>query len=310
MDDDKTGKQDQSPAIDEKSNPGAAIQAEVGSAQGVNPKGASDSSGPTGQDNKQPTANLLHRLTINECLTLFVALGSLAVAVLTFVNSLDTSDIKGAVSNLSTLATQASRQADAVQGQLTEMRAEQRPWLAVKVTMTQDLQIEDKYLRSGVAITIKNVGHTPAFAVEATAPQGYFYYSGHHNWTELEHRYCADSPRFWEIAKEVEGQTYFPGEEKDWAMGGMGAGGSYGIGISSQDIAAAVRASGNVLDLWVYGCVDYQFGNPPTHHQTGYIYRLGWVHKVNGTLVLDQLRPGALIPRDEIRMTESPSTVN
>src|ERR1700733_4813484 len=62
------------------------------------------------------------RLTLNEWLTLLVGLGSLVVGYLGYLNALDTTDIKKAVGNLSTLATQTKRQADITQDQLDEIR--------------------------------------------------------------------------------------------------------------------------------------------------------------------------------------------
>jgi hypothetical protein len=69
------------------------------------------------------------RLSTNEWLTLLVGVGSLligvgslAVAYMTYRNASDTSDIKTAIGNLSELATQTKRQADATHDQLGAVR--------------------------------------------------------------------------------------------------------------------------------------------------------------------------------------------
>jgi hypothetical protein len=70
-----------------------------------------------GDSNGNPSRNFLRRLTINEWLTFFVASGSLAVSILTWRTVADTSDIKTAIGNLTELATQTKRQADATHEQ-------------------------------------------------------------------------------------------------------------------------------------------------------------------------------------------------
>lgn len=85
------------------------------------------------QDGRQKSSGssrgLLSRLTSNEWLTLLVGVGSVLVGVgslvvsyLTYRNAADTSDIKTAIGNLSELATQTKRQADAMQDQLGAVR--------------------------------------------------------------------------------------------------------------------------------------------------------------------------------------------
>jgi hypothetical protein len=65
---------------------------------------------------------ILSRLTANEWLTLLVGAGSLVVSYMTYRNAADTSEIQTAISNLSDLATQTKRQADAMQDQLGAVR--------------------------------------------------------------------------------------------------------------------------------------------------------------------------------------------
>ena len=71
---------------------------------------------------RRPPRSFLRRLTTNEWLTFLVAVGSLVVSFLTYRNAADTSDIQHAIGNLSELATQTKRQADATHEQLGAVR--------------------------------------------------------------------------------------------------------------------------------------------------------------------------------------------
>jgi hypothetical protein len=75
------------------------------------------------------TGAVRRNLTTNERLTLLVGVGSILVGVgslvvsfLTYRNAADTSDLKNAIGNLSELATQTKRQADATHDQLGAVR--------------------------------------------------------------------------------------------------------------------------------------------------------------------------------------------
>ena len=68
------------------------------------------------ESSSRPSRSFLSRPS--EWLTFLVAAGSLAVAFPTYRNAADTSDIKNAIGNLSELATQTKRQADATRDQL------------------------------------------------------------------------------------------------------------------------------------------------------------------------------------------------
>lgn len=107
----------------------SADQAEQTPFDGANPKRRRHGPNRRGDSSDSPALRFLGRLTINEWLTFLVGLGSLAVALLTYLNAADTSDLKAAVKGLTTLAYQASiqasqtkREADALRDQLTEVR--------------------------------------------------------------------------------------------------------------------------------------------------------------------------------------------
>jgi hypothetical protein len=142
---------------------------EDGSALGAHQAGRSNSANDSGNDNRNPPRNFLRRLTVNEWLTLLVGVGSLAVSFLTWRTVADTSDIKAAIRNLSDLAVQTERQADAASGELAEMREEQRPWLQVIPAIKGPLTNADGRLTINIGLAIKNTGHAPAVSVRAKA---------------------------------------------------------------------------------------------------------------------------------------------
>ena len=113
-------------------------QAKVPAAHRSDEQGVANGSADSRQSRQDGARNLLRRITVNEWLTFLVGVGSLVISYLTYQNAADTSDLKAAVSNLTNLASEARRQADAMQiqakvmqEQLDQMAAAQRPWLMV-----------------------------------------------------------------------------------------------------------------------------------------------------------------------------------
>jgi hypothetical protein len=97
---------------------------EVHSALSGHQTGGTDGAHERGDNGERPPRNFLRRLTTNEWLTFFVGFSSLVVSFMTYRNAADTSDIKTAIGNLSELATQTKRQADAMQEQLAAVRSQ------------------------------------------------------------------------------------------------------------------------------------------------------------------------------------------
>lgn len=74
------------------------------------------------QNSKDDPRRFPGNLAVNEWLTLLIGIGSLVVSYLTYKNAADTSDLKSAVINLTSLASDARRQADATQAQAKTMQ--------------------------------------------------------------------------------------------------------------------------------------------------------------------------------------------
>jgi hypothetical protein len=144
------------PPLGKADNPAALGSHEINQTNGSNE--GSDS-------NERPPRYFFPRATINEFLAFVLSAASLAVSYLTYRVVADTSDIKSAIHNLSELATQAQRQADATRGQLDEMRDEQRPWVRVIPQIKGALNNNDGALTLVIELSAKNLGRTPAISV-------------------------------------------------------------------------------------------------------------------------------------------------
>jgi hypothetical protein len=142
---------------------------ENGAALGAHEINQANGSDDGSDSNERPPRYFFPRITINEFLTAVLSVASLVVSYLTYHVVADTSDIKAAIRNLSDLATQAQRQADATNGQLAEMRDEQRPWLQVTPEIRGPLVVEGGQLSMKVGLLVRNSGRTPAISVRGRA---------------------------------------------------------------------------------------------------------------------------------------------
>jgi hypothetical protein len=167
--DEPGGEQTGQTAKDAIANPLPEGQVKAPPALGAHEAPGAERANERRDGDQRPSRNFLRRLTVNEGLTLLVAIASLAVSILTLRVVADSSDIKSAIGNLSELAAQTKRQADATNGQLTEMRDEQRPWLQVIPKIDGPLTNKDGRLTVEVGLGIKNSGRTPAVAVKGRA---------------------------------------------------------------------------------------------------------------------------------------------
>jgi hypothetical protein len=97
-------------------------QIELPAVETANAQGGSQGTNGAGGEDEKPSKNFLFRLSLSEWLTFLVGAGTLAVAVLGYINALDTTDIKHAVSDISALATQTKREADQLHDQFGQIK--------------------------------------------------------------------------------------------------------------------------------------------------------------------------------------------
>ena len=166
-----------------------------------------DSTGP--QDGrhkgKRNPFNVLRHLTVNERLTLLVGVGTLVVSILAAISAADNRDTRDAIRNLSELASQTKRQADASSAQVAllndqlqalrrqagstdslasaagrsadaaadqvrEMRDEKRPWITVgEPVLVPQTPTDERWGQRWLAIPLSASGQRPAFKVTVLA---------------------------------------------------------------------------------------------------------------------------------------------
>lgn len=125
---------------DSKDAPPAAIEKQQLAASGGNQKKPANGKTDPADGEERPTYKSLWReIRVIDVVNCLVGIAMFVVAIATYRVAGDTSDVKSAVRNISTLATQTKRQADdadqtinAVIAQLDVARKEERAWLVVK----------------------------------------------------------------------------------------------------------------------------------------------------------------------------------
>jgi hypothetical protein len=202
------------------------------------------------------------RLRMAEVIGLWLAAGIGLVAVI--VASLD-----------------ARGQRGVMQGQLNEMQAEQRPWLRVDATPGDFVVLDPPGTVAYPTIVfnphfiITNVGKSSAFNALLS-------FTG---WSDVVSR---DDPhraqaKICELlarqptAERHDGRIMFPGDHFNEELGSA----KQNVGFMGPDFAKGLIKKNQEwpMHLKVIGCVDFLFGSPPEHHQTGFIYD---VYRVEG----------------------------
>ena len=230
------------------------------------------------QRNQTPTYKTIWReIRWLDILNAVVGICMLIVALATYRVASDTRDVKNAVRNISTLATQTKRQADdldaevktlggefgemqrqtgflstsanAAQGQLAEMRAEQRAWVSVagNPTISEPLNSDANGIRIELNFILKNGGKNPAVNafvnIEASAVQG----------PSLAWQKSVCRPNFSSL-----GTGIFAGD---------------GISVGRATYIKQVPTIGIIWPI-ILACVIYRDGVTGRWHHTPYVYRL------------------------------------
>jgi hypothetical protein len=102
-----------------------------------------------------------------------------------------------------------NNQLSVMQGQLSEMQAERRPWISIEVTGHSGIVWEERGARLSVVFKLKNVGKAPAtnvfFEAKAILPK----VGGPAIPTQAMLDYAADIRRRRDLG-DIAGETYFP----------------------------------------------------------------------------------------------------
>jgi hypothetical protein len=198
-------------------------------------------------------------------------------------------------------------QLSVMQGQLKAMETDQRPWIKVEAEISQGLQVHGGDGILPTKFTLTNVGHTPAFNVQLEV-WGFVSVPGVDIMAEQKER--CERVRNQPLDNPARGAILFPGDSMDPSRYSFGA--SLVPHFSPEDVKNGLIDDGTghkTISFWVYGCIDYAFGTPARHHQTGFIYTVARLIDRPGlpqgmSLGID---PTEATPADHLRLFPSPS---
>jgi hypothetical protein len=173
------------------------------------------------------------------------------------------------------------RQWQTGQATLNEMQAEQRAWMKpVEVTPLGRAidNIALSYLGKsgdlGLRITIKNVGHSPAFNVRVGAWPFYPGMKGLENREQID---CASLDQMLVPASLAINdnfvKTIFPDDSH--------AATSVGVFLNERDIPKHAKGNPPEIAFGFYGCIRYMLPGSPEQHETGFAYRVSRIVDAN-----------------------------
>jgi hypothetical protein len=158
------------------------------------------------------------------------------------------------------LARQAQKSADAAKRQL---QMSERPWVyATNWSLIEPLSFTEKGGVVRIAITLKNVGRSPAIHVR--------FISKIMGWGKDFLRQQTEFCDSWKIVHkgQLPGNTIFAGEQLP---------ANYVTDINSDELRIALQKSElpGKISPWLVACIDYEFSFDSGHHQTRYAFPLG-----------------------------------
>jgi hypothetical protein len=161
-----------------------------------------------------------------------------------------------------------------MQGQLNEMRDEQRPWVSATAEPASDFTLDDAGAHFQVKFVLNNSGHSPALRAWVI-PNMYPLRQGINPIDEQKAR--CDKLRKRNPTR-VLGITIFPGKPENTTMG------LETMDRTSINLALSERASVDKFIIPVIGgCVVYEYGTGDIVHETGFIYKISRVDAANPT---------------------------
>jgi hypothetical protein len=204
-----------------------------------------------------------------------------------------------------------SGQLKAMQGQLDAMEADQRPWVRIEA-FPGDLRAfpatADKPFPSIIFdphFKMTNVGKSPAFNAQ-------FYLIGYainkdHNDPNSAQKEACERMRRTPLDNAARGHLLFPGDFFD-----EGAGvGKYNVAFMGPQARQYFAEENGSLSLTFYiiGCVDYVFGKPIEHHQTGFVFEVWQTKEVDGRpTISNSFTTSEGVSADNIRLIPNPSS--
>jgi hypothetical protein len=159
-------------------------------------------------------------------------------------------------------STDAGDQKRVMQGQLSEMQAEQRPWIAPVVRLNGRIFRERDNFATPLAFVLKNEGRLPALQV--TLHMSAEVRSLPINFSQVDYTECDKFRK--EPWANIGGGTVFPNHATDEELRNPS--------VKQSDYANLVDKNGFPLIL-IFGCVDYHLPDSEKHHQSRFAYTIG-----------------------------------
>lgn len=149
------------------------------------------------------------------------------------------------------------------QGELMEKQLEltDRPWLAVDAVLNSPLTFDDQGGHLGFVIAARNIGRSVAINATINAEIVIPAFVGNFWATVIEKqkRLCKN------VRSDVMAYAIFP--EHHYSS-------DITFGIPQEDISGGKIGESNIIQMYIVGCVDYQFSGHEQHHQTGFVWEI------------------------------------
>jgi hypothetical protein len=196
--------------------------------------------------------------------------------------------------------TAAAAQIDAqsAQDQLALNRDSQRAWLTIEPRIAGDLRYVGTNL-VGVPLNYKltNEGHAPAFRIEIQAEPVH-----PTDQIEAQERDLCQKLKPPMPAEPGYGAILFPGKE----IGDWNSANEHTLVWADMDRSHALEGlppNYDEFQIWMIGCVAYDFGDIRDRHHTGFIYRIGQTIDTRiGKAELSQFKWGEPVPQERLLM--------
>ena len=153
-----------------------------------------------------------------------------------------------------------NRQLSVMQGQLSAMGYDQRPWVSNDPIITSNLTFTENGISISIDLRLKNPGKTPALNASP---------SGEMVFTLKENDLVRTQNKACEMARISAGYVVFPGNDPISQLMGFSGG--------KDEVAKAKAAStfpDQLIRPIIVGCISYVFGADNSRHETGFRYHL------------------------------------
>src|ERR1700730_2672191 len=214
---------------------------------------------------------------------------------------------------------EATRGTRAMQGQLHEMEAEQRPWIKIEKIAPKAFPIDPRFgglMFHGpntpgllpLHFLLKIVGRSPAFDIRVGVEPVFGFPKVDDLAKEEQARCVSLDNAFPQTPMVVDSTTFirviFPGDEMPYDSALL---------VTPDQVRkfSAGDTGKEVFQLRFYGCVRYTFANSKEPHQTSFVYRVSHLvdAQIPGGKAIDvTFRPWEDIPADRIFLEARPMT--